>query len=63
MCHAHNKKWNKTNKGMIRTLGEKKNHIYFGILEVDTINRDEKKKTTKNKKLTGTLDEWEKSSK
>ena len=54
MYHADNEKWKKTtevielpNLQRIRTLGEKKNYKYLGILEADTIKQVEMKEKVK----------------
>ena len=61
MCHANNEKQEKQithgiellNQERIRTLGEKKNYKYLGILEANTIKQAEMKEKN-NKKVSQT---------
>ena len=60
MCHVHYEKWEKTNnernrtaEERSRTLGEKENYKYLGILEADMIEKKRKtnEKTSRNQAL------------
>ena len=58
MCHAANENWGKRrkktkgikqeNQERIRTLGEKENYKYMGILEADTIEQTKVKERVRN---------------